>query len=95
MPSRLLKNFPAQVAAIRAALPRCTPIELWWQDEARVGQKNGITRRWAKRVQVNTTGVGFNAAAPIAKCTLSAAFVSDGTTTNAIRTCLINYGLAQ
>jgi hypothetical protein len=37
------------VAAIRAALPRGTPIELWWQDEARVGQKNGITRRWAKR----------------------------------------------
>ncbi|NDV87401.1 IS630 family transposase [Aurantimonas aggregata] len=25
------------------------PLELWWQDEARVGQKNGITRRWAKR----------------------------------------------
>jgi hypothetical protein len=21
----------------------------WWQDEARVGQKNKITRRWAKR----------------------------------------------
>ena len=37
------------MAAIRAALPRGTPIELWWQDEAGVGQKNGITRRWAKR----------------------------------------------
>ena len=37
------------MAAIRAALPLGTPIELWWQDEARVGQKNGITRRWAKR----------------------------------------------
>jgi len=37
------------LAAIRAALPRGTPIALWWQDEARVGQKNGITRRWAKR----------------------------------------------
>ncbi len=24
-------------------------IEIWWQDEARVGQKNKITRRWAKR----------------------------------------------
>ena len=45
----LKKNFPAQVAAIRATLPRGTPIELWWQDEARVGQKNGITRRWARR----------------------------------------------
>ena len=37
------------MAAIEATLPRGTPIELWWQDEARVGQKNGITRRWAKR----------------------------------------------
>ena len=24
-------------------------MELWWQDEARVGQKNSITRRWARR----------------------------------------------
>lgn len=23
--------------------------ELWWQDEARIGQKNKLTRRWAKR----------------------------------------------
>jgi hypothetical protein len=25
------------------------PIEIWFADEARVGQKNKITRRWAKR----------------------------------------------
>jgi hypothetical protein len=25
------------------------PIEIWFSDEARVGQKNTITRRWAKR----------------------------------------------
>lgn len=25
------------------------PIEIWFQDEARVGQKNKITRRWARR----------------------------------------------
>ena len=37
------------MAAIRAALPANTGIELWWQDEARVGQKNKITRRWALR----------------------------------------------
>lgn len=24
-------------------------IEVWWQDEARVGQKTKLTRRWAKR----------------------------------------------
>ena len=35
--------------AIRAGLPANTEIELWWQDEARVGQKNKITRRWAPR----------------------------------------------
>jgi len=37
------------VAEIRAKLPANTAIELWWQDEARIGQKNKITRRWAKR----------------------------------------------
>lgn len=37
------------MAAVRSRLPRGTPIELWWQDEARIGQKNGITRRWARR----------------------------------------------
>jgi hypothetical protein len=35
--------------AIQAELPAGTAIELWWQDEARIGQKNGITRRWARR----------------------------------------------
>ncbi len=24
-------------------------MELWWQDEARIGQENKITRRWARR----------------------------------------------
>jgi hypothetical protein len=37
------------VAEIRATLPRDTDIEIWWRDEARIGQKNKITRRWAKR----------------------------------------------
>ena len=37
------------MAEIRARLPRDTDIEIWWQDEARIGQKNKITRRWAKR----------------------------------------------
>ncbi len=34
---------------VRATLPSGTEIELWFQDEARVGQKNKITRRWARR----------------------------------------------
>ena len=37
------------MAKIRAALPLDTNIEIWFQDEARIGQKNKITRRWAKK----------------------------------------------
>ena len=33
---------------MRVGLPQGTAIEVWFQDEARVGQKNKITRRWAK-----------------------------------------------
>jgi putative transposase len=44
------KNWPATVAAIaqERGLDRST-IEVWFADEARVGQKNKIARRWAKR----------------------------------------------
>ena len=44
-----LKNFIIRLAEIERSLPSGTPIELCWQDEARAGKKNGITRRWAKR----------------------------------------------
>ena len=37
------------MAEIRDRLPPNTDIEIWFQDEARIGQKNKITRRWAKR----------------------------------------------
>ncbi|WP_456308223.1 transposase [Siccirubricoccus deserti] len=43
------KNFAARVAE---ALPPETagrPIEVWFQDEARVGQQGTLTRIWAKR----------------------------------------------
>ena len=33
----------------RAKALDCDTIELWFADEARIGQKNKITRRWAKR----------------------------------------------
>src|SRR5215510_8633719 len=48
--SRILKNFPARLEAIarKKALDRDT-IEIWFADEARIGQKNKINRRWAKR----------------------------------------------
>ncbi len=35
------------VGRVRAGLPRSTAIELWWQDEARVGQT--ASRRWPRR----------------------------------------------
>ena len=37
------------MAKIRARLPTSTELELWWHDEARIGQKNKLTRRWARR----------------------------------------------
>ena len=42
-------NFPERLAEITARDAPGKPIEVWFQDEARVGQKNKITRRWAKR----------------------------------------------
>ncbi len=43
------KNFPAKLAEIAVREAGGKDIELWFQDEARIGQKNKITRRWAKR----------------------------------------------
>lgn len=37
------------MAQVQDKLDPRTPIEIWFQDEARIGQKNKITRRWAKR----------------------------------------------
>ena len=37
------------MAEIAAGSAKGKVIEIWYQDEARVGQKNKITRRWAKR----------------------------------------------
>ena len=42
-------GFAAELDKVRDSLPHGTPIEIWFQDEARIGQKNKITRRWAKR----------------------------------------------
>jgi DDE superfamily endonuclease len=29
--------------------PKDKPIEIWFQDEARIGQKNGLVRQWSRR----------------------------------------------
>src|SRR5437764_2921973 len=44
--SKKLRRQPRQIAERDAA---GKPIEIWFQDEARIGQKNKITRRWAQR----------------------------------------------
>jgi transposase len=44
-PSRISKSFPAR-AKRGIGTER---IEIWFADEARIGQKNKITRRWARR----------------------------------------------
>jgi transposase len=44
------KNFPARLDEVaRERALDIETIEIWFQDEARIGQKNKITRRWAKR----------------------------------------------
>ena len=43
------KNFAERVADIRAQLAPGTPVEVWFQDEMRVGQKNKLTYRWARK----------------------------------------------
>src|SRR5215208_841142 len=40
---------PASVAEVRAELAPGTPVEVWFPEEMRVGQKNKLTYRWAKK----------------------------------------------
>jgi transposase len=43
------KNFPTTLNAHVAGVAPSKPIEIWFQDEARIGQKNGMVRQWARR----------------------------------------------
>src|SRR5271166_2725218 len=47
--SRLSKNFPRALKAHLEGLSETTPVEIWFEDEARIGQKNGQVRQWARR----------------------------------------------
>src|SRR5947207_13273529 len=46
---RVQKNFAVSLDQIAERDAAGKPIEIWFQDEARIGQKNKITRRWARR----------------------------------------------
>jgi hypothetical protein len=43
------KDFSELAAAAIPEQARGKPVEIWWQDEARVGQQGTLTRTWAKR----------------------------------------------
>jgi transposase len=43
------KDFPELAAAAIPEQARGKPVEIWWQDEARVGQQGTLTRIWARR----------------------------------------------
>ncbi len=43
------KNFRNTLAGHLSAIATTKPIEIWWQDEARVGQKNGLAGLWARK----------------------------------------------
>jgi transposase len=42
-------DFPARLEEIAKDKADGCPVEIWFADEARIGQKNKITRRWARR----------------------------------------------
>src|SRR6202045_3213020 len=48
-PHHNARDEAAAVVETIAAQTGGKPIEIWFADEARIGQKNKITRRWAKR----------------------------------------------
>ena len=43
------KTLPSKWARLPRSSTRKTPVEIWFQDEMRLGQKNPRTRRWARR----------------------------------------------
>jgi DDE superfamily endonuclease len=43
------KKLPHSLEEIRSSLAPDTPVEVWFRDEMRVGQKNKLTYRWARK----------------------------------------------
>lgn len=58
------EDFPAKLAKIAKEHPEAKKIEVWVQDEARVGQKGKVGRRWAEKGSSPRTVVhgGFKSA---------------------------------
>ncbi len=47
------KSFGQRLAEFRARLEPGRALEIWFQDEMRVGQKNKLTYRWAKATSIS------------------------------------------
>ena len=47
--SRRSKKLPAHARCPPRGRDAQGKIEIWFQDEARIGQKNGLVRQWARR----------------------------------------------
>jgi transposase-like protein/transposase len=45
---RVFATLGLQLERVRAAQPRGARVEVWFQDEARIGQKNSLTRVWGQ-----------------------------------------------
>ncbi len=81
-PWRPLKKLPRHAGGDRSSKAQGKDIEIWFQDEARIGQKNKITRRWAKR--------GTRPSAPHDQRTRSAARDWASVNENSPRRCAIS-----
>src|SRR3989440_11300102 len=46
--SGVFATLGLQLERVRATQPRGVRVELWFQDEARIGQKNSLTRVWGQ-----------------------------------------------
>jgi transposase len=46
---KFMEEFPSKIAKITADHPKAAHIEIWVQDETRVGQKGKVTSRWAEK----------------------------------------------
>src|SRR5712675_3718181 len=45
---RSFRNSWIAIRGVRAAQPHGVRVEVWFQDEARIGQKNSLTRVWGQ-----------------------------------------------
>ena len=50
------KRFPALIAEIAAAHPEAERLELWFLDEARIGQTGRTCRRWFEKAPAHAAG---------------------------------------